>query len=126
MTLMQPPLRDLLADCSDHYFSEGPSRQLLKFIKENPDFKGDPKIAAPLQQIGDYVKIITLQFEELYQDLSLADLREQAINLKHRLIDRYVKIQKHQLARAMETAKSEAEVKKLVQKADKLNELIKH
>jgi DNA primase len=125
MALMQPQLRDLLTDCYEHYFSKNGSRELLAFLKKNPDFKGDPKIASALQQIGDYVKIITLQFEELYQDLDLSDLREQAINLKHRLIDRYVKIQKHKLAQAMAQAKSETELKNLVQKADKLNELIK-
>jgi DNA primase len=125
MTLMQPQLRGLLTNCQEYYFSENGPRELMAFLKKTPDFSGDPKVAAPLQQIGDYVKIITLQFEELYQDLSLPDLREQAINLKHRLLDRYVKIQKHQLVQAMESAKTESELKDLVQKADKLNELIK-
>jgi DNA primase len=125
MTLMQPQLRDLLADCHDYYFSKDGALELFKFLKQNPEFKGDARLAAPLQQIGDYVKIITLQFEELYQDLSLPDLRELAINLKHRLIDRYVKIQKHQLAQAMDAAKSDTELNDLVKKADKLNELIK-
>jgi hypothetical protein len=75
--------------------------------------------------MGDYVKIVMLQFEELYQDLSLGDLADLAKNLKHRLIDRYVKIQKHALAQAMDGTQNEEEIKKLVQKADKLNELIK-
>jgi hypothetical protein len=122
---MQTKLRDLLDVCRDVYFSEGPSRQLFEFLKSHPDFKGDPKLAAQLQEIGDYVKIITLQFEELYQDLPLADLRSQAESLVHRLIDRYVKIQKHQLALAMEAAPSDAQMKELIDKADKLNELIR-
>jgi hypothetical protein len=126
MLLMQPKLRELSADCNEKYFSADGPRELLKFIKDNSDFNGDPKLATPLQQIGDYVKIITLQFEELYQNMSLDDLREQAINLRHRLIDRYVKIQKHKLAQAMQAAGTEEEIKVLVQKADKLNELIKN
>jgi DNA primase len=126
MLLMQPKLRELSADCNEKYFSADGPRELLKFIKDNPDFNGDPKLATPLQQIGDYVKIITLQFEELYQNMSLDDLREQAINLRRRLIDRYVKIQKHKLAQAMQAAGTEEEIKVLVQKADKLNELIKN
>lgn len=123
--LLQPKLRDLIKDSNEKYFTDGPARHLLKFLQGNPDFTGDPKLSAPLQQIGDYVKIIMLQFEEIYQNLSPDDLREQAINLKHRLLDRYVKIQKHKLVEAMQAASSEAEIKKLVQKADKLNELIK-
>jgi len=126
MVLMQPKLRDLLEDCDEQYFTEGGPRELVNFLKDNPDFNGDPKIAIPLQQIGDYVKIVTLQFEEIYQDLSLADLREQAVNLKHRLINRYVKIQKHRLADAMQNVKSDEERIRLVKKADKLNELIKN
>jgi DNA primase len=125
MILMQPKLRDLLKSLKDVYFSEGPSRELYEFLKQHPDFNGDPKVAASLQEIGDYVKIITLQYEELYQELSSDDLRDQARSLVHRLIDRYVKIQKHALAQAMQVANSEDEVKQLVRKADKLNELIK-
>jgi DNA primase len=125
MVLMQPKLRDLLKSLKDVYFSEGPSRELYDFLKQHPDFNGDPKVAASLQEIGDYVKIITLQYEELYQELSSDDLRDQARSLVHRLIDRYVKIQKHALAQAMQVANSEDEVKQLVRKADKLNELIK-
>lgn len=124
MTLMQPNLRYLLKSCRQEYFSEGPSRQLYDFIQKNPSFKGDVKVSKQLQAIGDYVKIIVLQFEELYAALDLADLKVQAESLVNRLIDRYVKIQKHALALAMDQASSEAEIKQLVRKADKLNELI--
>ncbi len=124
MILMQPKLRPLIKDYKLEFFSDGPARQVFKFLKANPDFKGDPKIAEQLQANGDYVKIIMLQFEELYQDLPPSDLEEQAAQLKHRLIDRYVKIQKHKLAIAMERAKDDNELNSLMQKADKLNELI--
>jgi len=125
MALMQPKLRDLLKDMNVLYFAEGPPRKVFKFILKNPDFKGNPNVATPLQEAGDYVKIISLQFEELYQDLAPTDLREQAQNLKNRLLDRYVKIEKHLLARAMTEAGSDEEIDSLVRKADKLNELIK-
>ena len=125
IALAQPKTRGLLKDCRPEYFTDGPARQLLEFLKQNPDFRGDPKTASKLQQFGDYVKIIMLQFEELYAELPLEDLEFQAAQLKHRLIDRYVKIQKQRLAQAMKATKSEEELKKLVQKADKLNSLIK-
>jgi len=125
MVLMQPKLRDLVDRCREDYFSEGPARQLLIFIRDNPDFKGDPKTVKPLQEIGDYVKIIGLQFEELYQTLPVADLRQQAKNLLARLIAKYVKIQNQRLAEAMREASSEDEIRELIQKADKLNQLMK-
>jgi DNA primase len=125
MCLMRPKIRELIMDCEPVFFTEGPRREMLKFIQANPAFKGDPKIAEQLQVIADYVKIIMLQFEELYEDLPPDDLTEQAAQLKHRLIDRYVKIQKHKLAIAMQAAKDDNELKSLMAKADKLNELIK-
>jgi DNA primase len=125
MLLMQPKLRKIIKDSKEQFFSDGQQRRVFKFIKENPDFKGDPKIAEQLQQDADYVKILVLQFEEIYQDLPLQDLQEQAGHLKHRLIDRYVKIQKHNLANAMQRAKDDSELDSLMRKVDKLNELIK-
>jgi DNA primase len=125
MLLMQPGLRTMIKNCKSLFFSEGPQRTVFKFLKDNPGFDGDPKIAEQLQPVSDYVKILSLQFEELYADLPLADLEEQAAQLKHRLIDRYVKIQKHQLAVAMQATTDEKELNQLAQKADKLNELIK-
>jgi hypothetical protein len=125
MLLMQPKLRELIEASQPEFFTDGSQRRVFKFLQENPDFKGDPKIAAQLQADGDYVKIIMLQFEEIYQDLPLEDLQPQAAQLKRRLIDRYVKIQKHKLAVAMQSAKDDKEINLLVKKADKLNELVK-
>ncbi|HET7529027.1 MAG TPA: toprim domain-containing protein, partial [Candidatus Saccharimonadales bacterium] len=125
MLLMQPKLRHLIKDCRQDFFTDGQRRKVFKFLKENPDFKGDPKIAAQLQPEGDYVKIIMLQFEEIYQDLPPEDLQEQAQQLKRRLIDRYVKIQKHKLVAAMQQAENEEQIRDLAEKADKLNELIR-
>jgi hypothetical protein len=107
------------------FFSVGPQREILAFLQKNPDFKGDPKLAKQLQSNADYVKIISLQFEELYQDLPLEDLQMEAGRLKHRLIDRYVKIQKRELANKMQSTSDETQLNELMKAADKLNELIK-
>jgi DNA primase len=125
MVLMQPKLRTLIKACKPEYFTDGPRRRVFKFLQENSDFKGDPKIAEQLQPDGDYVKIVMLQFEELYQDLPLDELQEQAKRLKRRLLDRYVKIQKHNLANAMQQTKDDNELSELMAKVDKLNALIK-
>ena len=124
MQLAQPKLRWLLKDIKPEYFSEGSARELFEFLKDNPKFSADKKTAAALRSIADYVKIITLQFEELYADVPFADLEEQAINLKRRLIDRFIKIEKEKIAEQMENAKGE-DLQKLIKKADKLNLLIK-
>lgn len=124
MTLMQPSLRDLLSDCQAIFFSKGASREVFEFLVKNPNFRGETKLAKSLQGASDYVKIISLQFEELYQGIPLEDLRAQAATLRHRLIDRYVKIQKHRIALEMGRSSSEQRLNKLMREADKLNELI--
>jgi DNA primase len=125
MALAVPALRDLLNDCHPDFFTGGQPRQLFEFLQKHPDFKGDLTTAKELHPLGDYVKITMLQFEELYQDLPADDLREQALNLKHRLIDRYVKTQKRLLSEAMKNANDGKELNLLMAQADKLNELIK-
>jgi len=124
IALAKPSLRELIADLPNDIFSEGPTRQIAEFLRDNPDFKGEDKLSAKLRPIGDYVKIIMLQFEEIYNNLSADELREQAEQLKHRLIDRYVKIEKEKLAQQMKSA-SDEEIGALVKKADELNKLIR-
>lgn len=125
MTLMQPKLRDLLKNIQPDFFSDDQRRTVLQFLQKNPDFMGEPTTTKALQQQGDYVKIVALQFEELYASLAYEDLREQAINLKRRLIDRSAKMQKRILVEAMQATTDEKELAKLSRQADKLNELIK-
>ncbi len=137
MTLMQPKIRDLLKNMKPEYFSDGSQKTLLDFLQKNPDFKGQPAkdftevlaakpvAAKQLQGIADYVKIMALQFEELYKDLPIEDLQEQAARLGHRLIERYVNIQKTKLAEQMQNTTDEAQLQKLMRKANQLNTLIK-
>lgn len=125
MTLMQPKIRTLLKDMKQQYFSGSSQKTLLEFLQKNPDFKGEPQTAQQLQGASDYVKIIALQFEELYQDLPQQDLKEQAARLKHRLLERYVKTQKTKLAEQMQDTTDEVQLQKLMQKANQLNTLIK-
>jgi DNA primase len=125
MVLMQPRLRELIKNCHPEFFTDGPARIVLKFLKSHPDFNGDPKLAGELQSAGDYVKILLLQFEELYSNLPASDLEELAKKLKHRLIDRYVKMQNRNITKALDAAKTDAQRLELMKKANKLNELIK-
>lgn len=122
--LAVPRLRDELGDIQPEWFDDGPPRELAAFLRTHPAFKGDPKESEHLQTISDYVKIVSLQFEELYQDLSPDELREVIARLKKRLIKTYVQKQNVRLANAMHTS-NERETKKMLQEVQKLNRLIK-
>ncbi len=125
MVLMQPALRNLLHTCKTDFFDEGDPRTLFQFLRLNPEFSGDPQAAKGLHSIADYVKIISLQFEELYQGLSIEQLQTQANRLRARLIDSYVKNQKHRLAAAMQQTTDESEMADLIKQVNALNQLIK-
>ncbi len=125
ITLMKPELHDLLEDCQATYFTEGPPRTVFDFLMKHPGSKDHSELTKGLPAVSDYVKIVSLQFEELYDDLPLDDLRDQAVNLKRRLVERYAKNQKQRLMGAMQATTSEQEMARLIGQVDVLNQLIK-
>lgn len=70
------------------------------------------------------LKILVLQYEELYQGLELLELRNEAARMQVRLIEQYVKTKKQPLIEAMRTA-DEPEATKLLEQAKELDTLLK-
>jgi hypothetical protein len=93
----------------------------MKFLKDNPDF--DIKEGKTVQSFQDYVKILEVVYEELYQGLELNELHYEAARLQTRLVEQFVKIQKLKLAKAMETGKP-AQTHDLLSQAKKYDELL--
>ncbi|HVX48039.1 MAG TPA: DNA primase [Candidatus Saccharimonadales bacterium] len=116
-------LREFLELVTPDMLYEDDARELLKFLKEEPGFKGKPDQAKQLKPLADYVKIETLLYEELYQGLELNELHYEAARLQARLIEQYVKNQKMKLAEEMETA-DDAETDSLLVQAKKYDQLL--
>lgn len=125
LVLMQPALRKYLDPITEDMMLDDPARQICSFLLQNPTFNGDPKEAAVLHDISDYVKILSLQFEELYQGIELLELRNEAARLQARVIEHYVKTKKRPLIEAMRTAE-EPERTRLLSEARALDELLKN
>ena len=125
LVLMQPALRYQLSSITHEMFIDDEARHLSDFLEQNPQFSGDPKETAPLREIGDYVKILNLQYEELYQGLELLELRNEAARLQTRLIEQYVKTKKNELGAAMRVA-TEKDMPQLLQQAKALDSLLKN
>jgi DNA primase len=124
LMLLQPKLRDYLTVITMAMLPDDSARILFNFLKANSDFAGDPLAQPPLQQIADYVKILMLQHEALYQNLDILELRYEAARLQTRLVGYYVKAKKHQLAFQMQSA-NEANTTSLLEQARKLDILLK-
>jgi len=123
LMLHRPTLREFLELITPDMLHSDEARQLYKFLKQNPDFRGQPEQAKPLHDTVDYAKILTLLYEELYQGLELNELHYEAARLQARLIERFVKTQKAELAQAMETA-DEAGTQTLLEQAKHYDELL--
>lgn len=125
LMLHQPALRRYLSPITGAMLLDEPAAQLSRFLKDNSEFQATAELPPELMPIADYVKVLNLQFEELYQGLELLELRNEATRLQVRVIEQYVKTQKQPLIEAMRTA-NETEAAELLEKAKKLDQLLKN
>jgi len=124
IALMQPKLRSFLEPLTPQMLGEPQAGDLLTFLHEHPDFSGEPGTANTLRPLADYVKMLSLLYEERYQDVELPDLQNDANDLRSKLIKQYVKTQKQKLI--AEWATEDPARKAQLSEVDKrLNNLLK-
>jgi DNA primase len=124
LALMLPGTRSYLLMVEPDMVFGKDAATVLEFLKANPAFDGNLAGAPPLQQITDYVKILSLQFEELYGTVDTLELQYEAARLRAKLVEYYVKQQKTALAAKLHNA-SDAEEHTFLEKAHKLDQLLK-
>jgi DNA primase len=123
LLLVQPPLRETPIPITEEMFSEVSAKELLSFLKKNPTFQLKSDIGK-LPNLKDYVKMLVLLYEELYQDLEDIELHYEATRLQVRLVERYVKTQKATLASQLGQA-SDSGTTPLLEKVKELDKLLK-
>ncbi|MEO5627514.1 MAG: DNA primase [Candidatus Saccharimonadales bacterium] len=124
LALTVPNLRPYLQPLSAEMLPEEPGQRLLKFLQENSDFNGAGKAPSELAELADYVKVLSVIFEELYQDLETLELRLEAARLQVRLIENYVKTKKAPLTAALNEA-DEQKTEQILTKVKALDALLK-
>ncbi|HUC89699.1 MAG TPA: DNA primase [Patescibacteria group bacterium] len=125
LALMQPKLRQYISSLKKQMLVEDQAGILFDFLNAQPDFSvDDPSQANTLRPVSDYVKMLLLLFEELYQDLEFTELQYEAARLQVHLVDQYVKTQKKRIARELQTA-DEARTAKLLEAVKKFDSLLK-
>ncbi|MCA9331334.1 DNA primase [Candidatus Saccharibacteria bacterium] len=123
LVLMQPPLRHYLKPITYDMLMNEQAHQLLRFLQDNPLFNGDSKEAEALSDVADYVKILGLQFDELYRRHELLELRNEAARLQEKLIKQYVQAKKQPITEALAHAEGD-ELKRLLQQVKDLDNLL--
>ena len=123
--LFLPSLRSYLDPLSPEMFMQENAQKLLVLIKAQPDIQYDPQTAGQvLQDLAEYGTILSLLYEELYQNLEVIELRYEAARMQVRQIETYVKLKKAALATAMQQA-NDTELEPLLESAKKLDVLLK-
>jgi DNA primase len=124
LTLLNLALRVFIEPIEPDMLVSQNAKDLLSFLKTNPDFNGDPLTVRQLSKLSDYVKILLLQYEAIYQDLEQAELAYEAKRLQDRLITIYVKLQKAALSDELIQA-NQTKTQQLLEKAKMLDSLLK-
>ncbi|MDB5186216.1 MAG: primase [Candidatus Saccharibacteria bacterium] len=125
LVLLRPKLRPHLEILTPDMLNADPARELLQFLQTHADFDGTAtKQVSALRNIGDYVKMLALQHEALYQDLDEVELDYEAARLQVRLIEQFVKSKKGQLVGQMHDA-DEKTMHTLLEEVKKLDLLLK-
>lgn len=133
LILFDQSQRQCLEKINDEMLIGKNARLLIKFLNQYPEFPGKldglkrkkAKDQADLQQIADYVKILQLQYETLYQSLDERERSFEATRLTIRLIGYYVKAKKSEIAKKLREA-DEADTKTLLEAARELDLLRKN
>ncbi|MCA9348315.1 DNA primase [Candidatus Saccharibacteria bacterium] len=124
LMLMQVSLRSMVGFLKSDMFSEGPARTLYEFLIDNPEFGVDETDGSLLQSISDYVKIVSLQFDEEYRSLEPQDMKKAVVLLQERFIAQYVKRQKQYVAEQLSSSDGE-ETRRLLTLDKELNNLLR-
>ncbi len=123
LVLMQKSLREYLQPLTPDMLFEEDAKKLLEYLQAHPDYDG--KGSATVQKLTDYVKMLSIIFEELYQPLEVSELQYEAARLQARLVEQYVKSKKADIANALRAADtSEKEHQKLLGQAKALDALL--
>lgn len=133
LLLLRPPLREFMQLTDAAMFTSVSAYEMYKFLTTHMDFQASPEDLKALKKYADssdnarnlpeYVKILSLLYEELYQGLELNELHYEAARLQTRLVEIFVKTAKQKIISQLEDADETATTELLTQ-AKQYDELL--
>ncbi|HZM64255.1 MAG TPA: DNA primase [Candidatus Saccharimonadales bacterium] len=121
LAFLKPGERQILSTFPTQILPDEPARKLAALLQEQPEIVVDSPALRPLEEYG---KIVTLLFEEVYQDVDALELANEAQRLRDHLVTGYVKMQKQRIAHELQSAAPERATQ-LLGAAKKLDALLK-
>jgi len=126
IVLIRSTLRDLILKLKPEYFLNINAQKLFEIIKLNPKITEEDILTSKQPEwksLDDYVKILSLLYDEKYRQVNLEDLHYEASFLRYRLVENYVKYKKEQLKIEL-INKNDDQSTKVLKNIDKLNSLL--
>jgi DNA primase len=125
LALFQPAIRKSILSIPSEVLEDGAARKFQDVIIDKIAPADELSKEPTLKEHADYVKILELQFEELYKDLDLVELRDEASRIKTRLVEQYVKYKKQAILAKLEDADEDKQAE-LLTEVHQLNSLLRH
>jgi DNA primase len=119
-----PALTSYANNFNKDFLTEQPAQEIFGLIGQDKDYPTSATSQKVLKKHVEYVKIITLLRDELYNDLENAERVTELNFLRQRLISYYVKRQKQMVSAKLQDA-DPGQQKILLEQDKKLNELLK-
>lgn len=124
LMLMQPGLRTFLHSLPDEAIPSGDGKTLADFLRTHTDFSGaGDERASELNNLADYVKILALYYEEIYQDVEYVDLSRAAATLQQKIIRAYVGKRKQDIQQVINDADEDMQ-QRLLRESVELDQLL--
>lgn len=117
-------LREFLELVNPKMFLRTENSMLCEYIKNNLKDSISEKSKAFIE-LENYVKIDKLLYEELYQDLSLNELHYEALRLRNKIIENYVKRQKKNIGQNLRASLVASNTRELLNDAKQLDQLLR-
>lgn len=124
IVLMRPELRTWLEPVEQVMLPEERARRLLQELREHPATSFIDGKSGELPEVDDYAKMLSLHYEELYQQDELHELEYEVTRVRNKLISQYVKMQKQRIVHDLQTA-DDATQNTLLEEATKLDNLLR-
>ncbi len=122
--LMQPALRKTVVAIPEEVMEGEAAQKLYKILQQHTDGATEILTDGSLKGVTDYVKILQLQFEELYSGRDLVELRDEAKRTKALLTKKYVDYKTSEITAQLGDV-DEATEKALLEQVNHLNTLLR-
>lgn len=122
--LCMPGTRRFASDLSEDLFQSEEQRNIYIFLRDNPT--AEPKLSdhEQLRQHENYVKILVVNFEELFQDIETLELQYEAERLKNKIIEQFVRNKKIEISLELKNA-DKAKERDLLTQSGRLDKMLK-